>query len=365
MVLRRAALVTPHPLNALNPTTRILSADIDTLVLGFHGAVKPKLQGSLQESLHASVPIKIANFTFTVSNSDHSNYAYVLNSAQLRLEIARSEAIMAFLHVMVTLRAHFLACRGRDEAYLAACEVVTALFDSKGIQKEVVSRCDLYADVQYRKGFNAEDGDRFVTCARDRRTHDKDEDFTGFTFGKGPILARVYDKTKEIAHSRKHWVYDQWGIHPGERVSVWRVEYQLRRKYLRSNHIYTFNDLLRASRQLWEYLTTKWLTLRVSRGKQRTRWPISRFWKWVQGAVEFFTYRVEPVGAVAVLDLVAFEKRLVDSSLPQAQLKLMVEREKSRFKISQELSRLLTEQALEAQEMEERALHLMPRAHSR
>jgi hypothetical protein len=68
------------------------------------------------------------------------------------------------------------------------------------------SRVDIYADFQ---GWvpRPHDYDRFVTMSRRNTSHIAIHHdgcrFTGFTFGRDSIVARLYDKTSEIAHSGK------------------------------------------------------------------------------------------------------------------------------------------------------------------
>ena len=106
--------------------------------------------------------------------------------------------------------------------------------------------------------------------------------FTGYSFGAGDLLARIYDKTAEIRKSGKRWCGAIWlagGADPS--LPVWRVEYQLRGDTLRELVIAVTDPRLQAVaacvtdwgivRQgldgLWSYLTTReagrgWLDLR-------------------------------------------------------------------------------------------------------
>ncbi|PTL58664.1 hypothetical protein [Paraconexibacter algicola] len=114
---------------------------------------------------------------------------------------------------------------------------------------------------------------------------------TGMTFGKrgSAVYARLYDKSLEAdpdALIRDHWAA-QLGRPVGADEQAWRVEFELRGKFLR--------DLAVGDQQLmdadpraflehhldavWEHLTTKWLVLKVpgsttrlSRGKPQGWW---------------------------------------------------------------------------------------------
>lgn len=67
----------------------------------------------------------------------------------------------------------------------------------------------------------------------------------------------LYDKSKEIAHSNKNWLYQIWGIEPP--ACVWRVEFRLKREVLRQFRIYGIDDLLESLAGIWTYLTTEWV----------------------------------------------------------------------------------------------------------
>ncbi len=54
----------------------------------------------------------------------------------------------------------------------------------------------------------------------------------------GVIAARLYDKTRELAHSGKGWATELWrpaGWEPGQ--EVWRLEFELKRDYLKERSL--------------------------------------------------------------------------------------------------------------------------------
>ncbi len=76
------------------------------------------------------------------------------------------------------------------------------------------------------------DLDRFVSFSRRRRGFQENQQvymtgarLTGFTFGKGDLVARIYDKTVEIQRRGVSWLPDLWGK-DGDDRSVWRLEFQ-------------------------------------------------------------------------------------------------------------------------------------------
>lgn len=113
---------------------------------------------------------------------------------------------------------------------------------------------------------------------------------TGFSFGAGAILCRMYRKDIEIKGG-KTWFRQIWdGYEKGDKV--WRVEFQVRTQGLN-----TFKLNGRTSRRwqhvadnldgLWSHLTARtgkgWISFRdVGSDKKRERWEINEFWRRVQ-----------------------------------------------------------------------------------
>jgi hypothetical protein len=104
---------------------------------------------------------------------------------------------------------------------------------------------------------------------------------------KGAPHARcIYDKTAEIAVSRKEWMQEVWtssGWDGENRVT--RVEFRYKRECLREMGVeeaYAFLDQIPS---LWAYSTKHWLRHTILNGDpNRARWPLSPLWQLVQQA---------------------------------------------------------------------------------
>jgi len=147
--------------------------------------------------------------------------------------------------------------------------------------KAVCSRIDIYADFQ---GWvpQSEDYDCFVTRSRRNTCHSvvhyDGRKFTGFTFGRDAMAARLYDKSLEIAHSGKGWMREVWGDRLDPSAPVWRLEFQLRREVLAEFSLTTPDDVIAHRNNLWTY-AMQWLSLREPTcGAPRTRWPVADAW---------------------------------------------------------------------------------------
>lgn len=123
-----------------------------------------------------------------------------------------------------------------------------------------------------------------------------------FTFGKGDVVLRVYDKVAEIKQqSAKVWFYELWG----QEEHVWRIEWQVRKSMLRNYWIRTFADLQEYQGLLLRFLAMYHDTLRMrTEDSNRSRWPLHPHWVDLQQRItELHTPETKQVdGKELVLD---------------------------------------------------------------
>jgi hypothetical protein len=153
------------------------------------------------------------------------------------------------------------------------------------------SRIDLYVDSQGWQP-QREDFPRFV-CRAQRKSefetagqmHTRGRRLSGFTFGRGAIVARIYDKTLELAVRGETWPQVIWqGADPEQ--PVWRVELQFRRPALKAFGLRTVADVLAARQELWDY-GMRWISLREPTGDtNRSRWREAPLWTALREAVQ-------------------------------------------------------------------------------
>jgi hypothetical protein len=124
--------------------------------------------------------------------------------------------------------------------------------------------------------------------------------FTGWSFGKGNVSARIYRKDIEIKASKKPWMRGVWGGAPGYRdgAPVWRLEFQLRGQGLRvwlmawgrgAKIGRSWRELGAGLDSLWARLAGRtrhgerpagWLTMRRDNGDEnRCRRPLAAPWE--------------------------------------------------------------------------------------
>lgn len=156
-----------------------------------------------------------------------------------------------------------------------------------------ISRIDICVDSD-KLHFRESDLPKMLTKARGKTKHYINDqyyngrEFSGFTIGRGdPMLARIYNKSLEIKKSKKDWFHDLWKENSWDKESdVWRVEFQLRRKCLKEFSINSCEDFILKENNIWTYLTTQWLTMKVTNSDDRnkSRWSVSPRWKIIQRA---------------------------------------------------------------------------------
>jgi hypothetical protein len=126
---------------------------------------------------------------------------------------------------------------------------------------------------------------------------------TGRTLGDGSaLMGRVYDKTLELKQQHapdsektmtEHAAWKEAGWDRKNRVD--RVEYELKREALETFNIETGDDLTDDKlRELWAYLTGKWLRYNDGRATRGERCDVDPRWRVIQ-AVPFATGAAPPL----------------------------------------------------------------------
>jgi len=254
-------------------------------------------------------------------------YAYLLETDDFSVKIL-GKGIPHRPGLYVELRSHFLhthpqgakgAC---EEALCWLREQLLSDQDAALVQASCtfesvrLSRVDLHADWQGGWVPSAELGAglQFMKLApvKWHAYHDGGT-FTGFVFGSGSILARLYNKGLQ-ARQRHDDSYEALLAERNPDTfdpthDVWRLEFQLRREGTTSFRLYTepgaeddeatieaelaAEDLphlgtlprfLRYQDALWRYLTTHWLRLVEDDGtSNRSHWPMQATWALLRG----------------------------------------------------------------------------------
>lgn len=276
---------------------RVLAAGLDSVYLSVRAEVRegllPVLRSvqadAIQSHQAAVVDLREDGGAFLLQPYGWRGWSVRMDSPRYTVCLGAPDPFPA---VYIMVRSAFLHTVGAEEALSITNELVVRDLCDRAVEVRV-SRADVYADQQ---GWAPRPSDlgRFTTRAvarrvfeepdcegvplPPRRMHATGRRFSGFTFGKGAVVARIYDKTLEMARTGDTWPDVLWPDHDPARP-VWRVEFQFRREAVHQFGIRTIPQLLDGRQDLWEY-GTRWLSLRrPTRHVKASRWPETRAWQ--------------------------------------------------------------------------------------
>lgn len=279
------------PPNCNTPPTghiKVLLRGIDSLYLSYPGmlyeeqsAALSKLKEIAQSAIEierASTQYRHGDHLFEVRDKGAGRHPYVLADPCYRIQVAGLLAKSIPL-AYVQIRSHHLLSQGVQ----SAVDELSGIIHSMGevSSEPTVSRADLYVDFICDFPFESLSRMAWVCRALDFNHYWSGNVFTGFSFGKGDINARLYNKTKEIKKSGKDYMKSIWtekGWQEGQ--TVWRLEFELKRSVLGEHQVTTLKDLLNRLGPLWIYATTHWLKLTVPSltDATKSRWPMHPLW---------------------------------------------------------------------------------------
>ncbi len=268
----------------LTTSIKVLSSGIDSLYISLRGEVRRDVAESLERlktmardsgqgqrlELHGAVKA-------VVLPSGWGRYRYWVRCDGFDIFLAIGASVPTAYAQLKSALIHEVGPRN------ALAEV--ELFINGGIFAEPgevrCSRVDIYSDFQ---GWvpRSVDYERFTVRSR-RNTwhvavHHNGRSFTGFTFGRDAMVARLYDKSLEMNHSGKDWMREVWSDRRDGSQPVWRLEFQLRRQLLRECGLNSADDVIEDRDRLWRDVT-QWLSLRQPQPvARRVRWPVADVW---------------------------------------------------------------------------------------
>lgn len=260
------------------------------------------LLAELKESIRQSkkkapVPVEIAGTGFMLQPyGTASGFTFVLENEDFKIECGEYNKPNFF----VTFRSQAL---WRESAWLLHDKFLkwAASAGFRPYREESLSRVDYCFDYHLPQvDFNE---DSFKSRSSKDSQYRENGKVQTFSFGKGDIVLRVYDKVAEILQqSHKVWFYTMWGMEE----DVWRIEWQVRKTILKNHDINTLDDLKDQQGDLLRYLCTDHDSLRVpTDDSNASRWPLHPLWQDLQQQIanlnNLGVYRV--VGRPAALDI--------------------------------------------------------------
>lgn len=264
---------------------RVLAAGVDTIHASAAGVLLPGLRQELAElradAGTAGLAVDLGDNPegFILQPHGWRGYPIWLRSARIELMLG---AVEPFPPAFLQWHSAFLHAHGLEDAVSSVERWLgDAVMEAKAPLR--AARVDLYCDFQGWVPL-ARDLDRFNCRAVSRRlfevyqqAHMSGRHFSGFTFGKGDVVGRIYDKSLEMTVRGQSWQESVWEDYDPEQP-VWRVEFQFRRRVLRRFGLETLEQALDARQELWGY-GMHWLSLRRPRvDSNRSRWEVARVW---------------------------------------------------------------------------------------
>ena len=213
-----------------------------------------------------------------------ANYRFHLQFEAYNLFIGKAARPGSSPNVYLSINAKTLWLNGVETVVCWIKEDLKAIGGGR-IQFIQVSRVDLCADFWIPGGFSYE----FLMSHKVTRNDkgklflDKNDLQTFYVAdAKSPIQLRMYNKGLEVKQGgTKLWFLDLWKRESTE--DIWRVEFQVRRPALKQFGINSLDDLKEKQAGLWNYLTSKWFTLRFPDNDKAERRTIHPIWSAIQG----------------------------------------------------------------------------------
>lgn len=262
---------TPHANNmgglnsvrGFNHHLKSLNQGIDTLEVGFNIVLKKRgsyhdieaardfwfmlerakadISDNANSSLFTRLHVPNSDFIFSIQRFGSKPYTYLMKSQYCDISFATRPDVTHMPPIHVRFGAWGLASFTVGALIKALKMAFSPWFN---IEVSAISRLDYFLDF-CGYDFTAEDINNFVSRAKFRPVYPNTQSPETFQFGKGSIVLRIYNKSKEIiANPSKAWTTTTWLDYRGE-TDVWRVEYQMRREFLKQFNIHTlerFND---------------------------------------------------------------------------------------------------------------------------
>ena len=267
---------------------RELASGIDSLTISLRGTLPEALATSLADAKATAlehkcpVEVELGHVVWQVQPGRFGKYPFSLRHEYGFLGVTDSLALPTMRWEPLATAIHALG------PATIAYWLIDLVESEIGSVTTTLSRLDLHADFQ-GLFFRPEDKEAFVGRPRSCVANWDEGVFSGFTFGSRgskSILARLYDKTLEIAKKGGTYWYEIWGDLYDPEETTWRVEFECHRAFLRKFGIITLEQGFASVGGVWKYATEEWLSLRIpTLDDTHSRWRIEPAWLAVQKAL--------------------------------------------------------------------------------
>jgi hypothetical protein len=288
-----ASSVTRNLLNPKTVNSQLLLCGIDTLDLGLYVRWDDNWQITKEHLEEKKIAAQSTNGIIDKTDLDREflhfssgkppSYRFQLLFPEYRLYISGSDILQKTPNIYVSILAATL-WHEELEDITALLELDLANFGGTVVRIKP-SRLDLCADFKLSSPLDLDFLDHFkVSRSRKYKTIHNGDELESYYCGAAdsPVQIRIYDKGKEIQVSDKQWFLNLWKIKDAS--CVWRVEYQLRRSFLKQMKVNDLESLASNLGAIWHYLTLEWFSLRLLDDDKAERRTVHPLWLSVQQA---------------------------------------------------------------------------------
>jgi hypothetical protein len=275
---------------------KILATGIDSLNVGFginrwlfDSEMADKLQYAKESAggklfNGKGVTVEFCGQEFNMLAKGSQGYEYVMHNDDIRLCLAeKCQDGRVLPEVFIQLNSAYLWGKGYEVAYR---QLLAWVEKFAVISSEKINRVDLCVDLETKLPIIDVKRD-VVTRARKKVVYFQAEHYTeglrptGYRFGSGIMMARIYDKGYECKRD-KLWFHDIWKAGGYDGVSpVTRVEGQFRRPFLKEMGVNSYPELTQCTPDIWRIFTSEFISVRTPdiNDSNNRRWPVSPFWE--------------------------------------------------------------------------------------
>lgn len=289
--------VTPHATTPLTDNFQFLLSGIDSLDLGLYVIWGPdwkrrllNLDSKKQQARKTGgllITLPSGRQCIFKPNGKGESYRFHLQFEAYNLFIGKAAYPGNAPNVYLSIAAATLWLHGIETALAWISEDLKAIGNGT-IQQIKVSRLDLCADFHIPGGLSHEFllSHSVTHNEKGKLFLDKNELQTYYVAdASSPVQLRVYNKGLEVRQKgTKLWFLELWQRETTD--DIWRVEFQLRRPVLKEFGVNTLEELKKKQAGLWQYLTSKWFSLRLPDNDKAERRTIHPFWCAVQACAK-------------------------------------------------------------------------------
>jgi hypothetical protein len=255
-----------------------LRCGVDTLEATFTGTLDPLFADELQrrklsaQAHNQADEMMLCGELFQLLPKGQGLWPYVVRNDDLLIRFGTAPRVPA---MSVRLLAQGLASRGVDALWGKAREIAREL----GLFYSNCTRLDVALDYQGH-WFTFEEMLNVACHATFRPVYPNTVAPETYQFGKGDLVVRVYNKSREIEANHHDWWKALWRLSPDYDPAspVYRVEVQSRGALLRELGFSTVEELIESLADVFAY-GLEWCSLRVPNGdSNRARWAEDPRW---------------------------------------------------------------------------------------